>query len=53
MSASPEELLDLIATQKDTLIEQGEQIEALTEQVALLSEAITKPAGYAGQEPNV
>jgi len=52
MSASPEELLDLIAIQKDTLIKQGEQIEALTEQVALLSEAITKPAGYAGQEPN-
>jgi ribosomal protein S15P/S13E len=47
MSATPAELLDLIATHKDTILDQGEQIilmsETITgmqEQVALLTEAI-------------
>jgi len=46
------ELLDLIATMKDDQIELREKLASTQEQVALLSEALMKPAGYVGQEPN-
>jgi hypothetical protein len=46
------ELVDLIATMKDDQIELREKLVSTQEQVALLSEALMKPAGYVGQEPN-
>jgi hypothetical protein len=46
------ELVDLIATMKDDQIELREKLAGTQEQVALLSEALMKPAGYVSQEPN-
>jgi len=48
-----EELVDLASIMKDDIIELREKLITTQEQVALLSEAITHPAGYAGHEPNV
>jgi hypothetical protein len=46
------DLLDLIGTMKDEHTELKEKLAGTQEQVALLSEALMKPAGYVGQEPN-